>query len=162
MPSKIYDYKALVDAFYEAKHGEFNWVHPDIADYNRGFLTVLEAKFGLSLDFQLATGRRAALLHLFANSAKSLSAGEAPLSAYKEAGLFVTILENSGPAGQRFLESNAEIYLENEVGRDFHRQMLYDLFVIIFGEIETTITSEDLLAAGFDDSEKPNPFDYDI
>jgi hypothetical protein len=41
-----------------------------------------------------------------------------------------------------------------------YRQMLYELFVLLFGRIETVVTSADLLALGVDDSHEPDLLDY--
>jgi hypothetical protein len=77
-----------------------------------------------------------------------------------EATLMFRILEESGSDGPRFLELQDQLYALNRTSEAIQTEMLDRLFHIVFGERTTVVSSEDLLAAGFDDSKQPNPFDF--
>ena len=48
----------------------------------------------------------------------------------------------------------------NKASEAAHREMLDVLFKAIFGECQRIVTSEELLAAGFDDSKEPDIVKY--
>jgi hypothetical protein len=44
--------------------------------------------------------------------------------------------------------------------REAHLQLLYELFECIYGKRDLVVTSQDLQAKGFDDSNEPRMADY--
>jgi hypothetical protein len=83
-----------------------------------------------------------------------------PWSNYTEDTLLTRKLEESGEPG-RIVEKCRKIILEsNTASEGAHREILYALFVEIFGECDRVVTSEELLQSGFDDSKEPNISDY--
>jgi len=52
------------------------------------------------------------------------------------------------------------IWEANKASAAAHREILHKLFLVIFGECQRIVTSEDLCAIGFDDSKEPDIVNY--
>jgi len=69
-------------------------------------------------------------------------------------------LDESGEPGKIVMKASTVIWEANKTSEAAHRVILYTLFQAIFGDRSQIVTSENLLAARFDDSKEPEISDY--
>jgi len=70
-------------------------------------------------------------------------------------------LAKTNPSAKQTDKMLDEIVAQETVLKQKYRQLLYELFALIYGKTELTFTSEDLLRVGFDDGKEPDLSDYD-
>ena len=156
MSDKVYDYKALIEAYINANYK--NYVHQDFYDYYKELFEKLTEVFGITLhhtDSQLRGGdsaQKANALMLFNATARRYVTIGTPWDGFLEGSHRLDeIYEKYGLRLLEMAKESEEIYLA----------LLDDLFHIIYGQVETVVTSEMLRNNGFDDSQKPKMSDYD-
>ena len=152
-----YTVNTLIDAYTYTLREDF--VHEDFTNYYKEILPLLERKFGVSFSGEMSFDNSIYFM-LFRNTARSLLEITSPLSRYQEASLLHEKLEQSGDTGNVVNESFRRIHEANKLSGNAHRAILHALFTEMFGKIETTFTSEDLMSDGFDDTNEPDICDY--
>lgn len=152
-----YDFRALIEAFIYTRR---SYVHDDFTNYYTGLLHALEGLFSIRLSDEGLSFSQRVLWTLFSGTTSSLLQITHPWEWYLEAGLLHRKLEESGEPGRAVDRASVTIIEACKVSAAAHREMLCALFVAIFGECSRVVTSEELAAAGFDDSREPNISDY--
>jgi hypothetical protein len=153
-----YDYRVLIEAYIYTQRTDF--VHPDFKAYYASLLKALEDQFGIHLSHEGLTFPQKVFWMLFQSTVRSLLQITNPWANYLDATLLHRQLEASGELGRSVEQASDAIYKSNEVSEAAHREMLDVLFQAIFGECQKVVTSEELLAAGFDDSKEPDIVNY--
>ncbi len=156
--TRPYDFRVLIEVSVHTRRK--NYVHPDFLVYYNGLLQALQRAFDIQLKPEGLVFRQRILWGLFENTVLSLLQITSPWSGYLEAGLVLKKLDESGVNGQEVHRASAIIGKSNTDSEAAHRDMLYALFVAIYGECNKVLTSEELLLAGFDDSKEPDIKDY--
>jgi hypothetical protein len=159
--NRPYDFRVLIEAYVYTKRKDF--LHSDFTEYYAGLLKSLKMLFGVGLSREGLTFSQKVLWGLFDNTADSLLRITSPWDGYLEAGLLHRKLEESREPGKIVDRASAVIHEANKASERAHREMLWALFVAIYGECPRVVTSEELLQAGFDDSKEPditNYYDY--
>jgi hypothetical protein len=153
-----YDCRVLIEAYVYTKRKDF--VHSDFTNYYAYLLEALQAHFGIRLSHESLSFDQRVLWSLFDNTVGSLLQITSPWDGYLEAGLLHRKLESSGEPGKVVEQASAVIHQANTASEAAHREIMYALFQAIFGECQRVVTSEELRAAGFDDSQEPSISDY--
>src|SRR5689334_16572329 len=102
-----------------------------------------------------------ALAFLFHGTMRSYLSIKTPWSGFTDETLVVRQLDQAGQQGQAIFQLSNEIGDLAKRSKTLHLEMLYDLFRLMYGETDQVVTSEQLLATGFDDSKEPKISDYD-
>lgn len=153
-----YNVRVLIEAYILTKQEDF--VHPDFAAYYVGLLATLEKIFGIRFSEEGLSFSQQLLWHLFQSTVKSLLQITNPWADFLEASLLVRKVQESGEPGEVVERASAIIYEANKASEIAHRDMLHALFSAIFGESQQEVTSEELLQAGFDDTQEPDILNY--
>ena len=152
------DFRVLIEAYIYTQRKDF--VHSDFTAYYAGLLEALQKLFGIRLSHDdLSLGQRM-LWGLFQSTVESLLQITSPWAGYLEAGLLHKKLEESGEPGNVVYRASAAIGEANKASEAAHREILYALFLTIFGECQRVVTSEELHESGFDDSIEPDIVNY--
>lgn len=160
--NKEYGYKELLHVYIEAQRVRGAWVSEEVRSYYPRLLSHLEEAFGFRLSFDAVEDfDKKVLFSLFRNTAESYKDLRNPWSNYQEATLIIRKLEEAGVGGQRILDLSDEIREKTKENAELHLQMLYELFECIYGPTHTVVTSEQLLATGFDDSKEPRWWEFE-
>ena len=154
-----YDYRSLIEAYTYTRRTDF--VHADFTDYYAGLLDALQAQFGIRLAGDGLPTQGRVFLMLFDSTARSLLRITSPWSSYLDATLLHVKLEQSGELGRLVDRASAAIHRANDASEVAHREMLEALFLAVFPDCRgRVVTSDELRAAGFDDSREPDIADY--
>ena len=153
-----YNVRVLIEAYIYTKREDF--CHTDFTTYYSGLLEALEKLFDICLSEEGLTFDQRILWKLFKSTVKSFLQITNPWSPFMEATLLVRKLEASGEPGKVVEQASAVIQEANKVSGAAHHDILEALFSTIFGEHPQEVTSEELLQAGFDDSQEPDISDY--
>jgi len=153
-----YDFRVLIEAYIYTLRKDF--VHEAFSNYYTSLLAALEKLFGIRMSNEYLSFKEKILWMLFNSTAESLLQITNPWAGFLEAGLLHTKLEESGEQGRVVYKASEVIGEANEASEAAHREILYALFVAIFGESSRIVTSEELLQAGLDDSKEPDISDY--
>lgn len=156
-----YDSRVLIEAYIYTRRKDF--VHQDFNNYYCSLLEALQPLFGVDLSGESLSFDQRILWGLFNSTVDSLLQITSPWSGYLEAGLLHRTLREHEEIDLRVREASSSIYEANQKSAEAHREMLTALFFAIFGDRPQVITSDDLRAAGFDDSKEPditNYYDY--
>ncbi len=153
-----YDFRVLIEVYIYTRRK--NYVHSDFLVYYNGLLQALQHAFSIQLMPEGLSFQQRILWGLFENTVLSLHQITSPWSGYLEAGLVLRLLDESGVHGQVVHRASAVIGKANADSETAHRDMLYALFVVIFGDCHKVVTSEELCLVGFDDSREPKIEDY--
>jgi hypothetical protein len=152
IPAKTrYDFQSLVEALIDSK---LSFVHKDFNDYYELMVKVLADL----LDINLSSDSKE-LTMLADSTLSSLKSIRSPLSRYLEATLIFNTLEEAGEM-ERFRESMDRIEAANRESRSAHLELYCTLCEIMYGKSDRVLTSDCLLAAGFDDTAEPQNSDY--
>jgi len=152
-----YDFRVLIEVFIYTRRG---YVHDDFTNYYKELLQTLEGLFGIRLSSEGLEFRQRIFWSHFEITVRSLLQITHPWEGYLEDSLLNIKLAECGERGQRVFEASKVIGEACKTSAAAHREMLYALFTAIFGECSRVVTSEELAAAGFDDSREPNTSDY--
>jgi hypothetical protein len=155
---KKYDYKALVQTYVESIRKDH--LHEDFNAYFRALLKVLESIFEVEVAFDDLSGWMRGVWMLFNATINSYLSIRTPWSGFLEVGRIPETLEQAGNEGKLVLQLGDEIESLSRQSSKAHLEMLYNLFIVMFGERDKVVTSKDLMALGFDDSDEPNRSDY--
>lgn len=153
-----YDYKMLVEAYVRTQRKDY--VHPDFAAYYQSFCAALEKQFEICFSPTHLSGSNRVLWILFDSTVRSLLRITTPWDGFLEETLIVSTLQKSGDAGKRIDEASRTILQATRESRQAHLEMLHELFTLMFGKTDVSVTSEQLALAGFDDSQEPDITDY--
>jgi hypothetical protein len=153
-----YDFRVLIEAYIYTRRR--NFIHEDFGAYYGGLLQALQPFFGLTFPPANVDIARRVFWNHFDSTVSSLLQIAHPRDGYLEDSLLNFKLQDAGELGQRVFQIEGEIGRANVASAAAHREMLYTLFEAIFGTRDRLVTSEELAAAGFDDSREPNSSDY--
>ena len=151
-----YDYHKLVQTYIETKRHDHP--HADFKNYYTELLTLLEQLFGV--DFSSPPAPQRTLWMLFQATVHSYLKLGTPWSNFLETGLIVHKIEQLGSQRERIFQLSKQIDELTQSSREAHLQLIYDLFISIYGERDLVVTAQDLKAKGFDDAKKPRIEDY--
>jgi hypothetical protein len=152
-----YDVRSLIEVYVYSRR---SFVHEDFAKYYQGLLATLERLFEVRLHPEGLPFEKEVLWSLFEGTARSLLRVGSPWDEYLESSLLASTLRRSGEPGRVVFAASDKIEKANAASEAAHREMLLALFEAMFGPSGKTFTSQDLAAAGFDDSKEPQTSDY--
>lgn len=160
--TKTYTYESLIHTYIETQRDQ---IHSDLSTYYAALLTALEDAFEIALSekriYQPETPAQAqALWLMFADAVGSYLAIRTPWETFLESGALLHRLPHWGKDGQKMFEYAYRISGIAKENQAVHLEMIYHLFAMMYGEVDTVVTSADLLAYGFDDSVEPKLEDY--
>jgi len=157
-PEKPYTLTSLIQALALSRRDD--WVNEDFTPYYRGLVGALEPMMDVSLRREAVPHKQLALWMLFEATMRSMLALTNPWDGFLESSLIHVRLQESGEHGRRIHEASDRIIAATEQSRADHLEMLVALVEAMLGPRPQVITSEQLLAAGFDDAQKPQMQDY--
>ncbi len=153
IPAKTtYDYRSLVEAITAARK---SYDHQDFNDYYTALAKCLRKVLGLRLESEERN-----LELLLDSTFSSLRAIRHPLSGWLEATSTFATLERKGALAD-VQEQMDRIVAANKESERAHLALLYKLFEVLYGKSDMVVTSNDLWAAGFDDTAEPEIRYYD-
>jgi hypothetical protein len=153
-----YDYRGLIEAYIYTQRTDF--IHSDFTTYYASLLAALQERFGVRLSQDGLSFPQEVFWMLFQSTVRSLLRITNPWADYLDATLLHMELRETGELG-RIVDCARMVIVEaNKTSEAAHREMLDALFKAIFGECKRIVTSEELLAGGFDDSKEPDISDY--
>ena len=156
---KRYDRAALIQAYIATTEP---YGHEDIKRFNAERLAALEQAFDVRLNFEaVKNSPNRALWMLFHATAKSYLSVRTPRSYFLDDTVVNVALDRLGDQAASMHTYEAAIGRAAETSREAHLGMLDELFRLLWGEIDTVVTSERLRQLGFDDSQEPNRWDYE-
>jgi hypothetical protein len=153
-----YDYRVLIEAYIYTQRQDF--VHSDFRAYYASLLEALQGQFGIRLSREGLGFHQQILWMLFQSTVRSLLQITSPWGDFLETSLLDRKLEETGGLGRIVDRARRVIGETNKASEIAHREMLDALFQAIFGECHRIVTSQELLAAGFDDSKEPESVNY--
>jgi hypothetical protein len=153
-----YNFKILIEAYVYTRRESF--IHDDFKIYYSALLAKLEELFGIQISFEKLSPEKKPLWMLFQSTIYSLLSIRTPWSGFLDETLVVSRLKECGEYEESIYQFSKLIMQAAHTSEEAHHQMLYALFKCIFGDVNTVITSEQLLIAGFDDSKEPDIADY--
>ncbi len=153
MGKHLYDFKAFVIAYVDAHRP--NYVHKDFETFYKARLSKLEDAFNI----RFSENRLPMFMVLFDVTVKCYWNTSTPGEFFLEGSALLSMLE-AKESGKQLLATWDEVLECANQSQETYLQMLFDLFVFMFGEVSTVITSDDLKALGFDDSAEPKIWDY--
>lgn len=157
--NRPYDYRVFIETYIYTKHKGF--LHSDFEVYYASLLEALQEQFGVRLSHEgLTTVPQKVFWMLFQSTVHSLLQITNPWANFLDETLLVKKLDESGELGRLVHRASGVIDEANKVSDAAHREVLCALFQAIFGECQRVVTSQDLLAAGFDDSKEPDIMNY--
>jgi hypothetical protein len=166
-----YDRGKLIDVYLAVQAGdgarfgyqiECDEYNDALREYYRGLLTALERLFAVEFDRRRAESFNAKVFLMpFHGTVNSLLAARTPWSGFIEGGLIIKRLEESGAPGARFLATSDRIERLHTESRAAHLEALDAIVEILLGDrADSVFESADVLAAGFDDSARPDAADF--
>ncbi|HZS44367.1 MAG TPA: hypothetical protein VFC63_04650 [Blastocatellia bacterium] len=135
-------------------------MHPDFNEYYSALVEALEFQFGIQFPTKLALSSKPVFWMYFRSNVDQLNALGANYGNILEAGLLIRKLEEAGVLGEAIFNGGRQIAKAIGQAEQGHKGMLYNLFILIFGEQTRVVTSADLLEDGFDDSREPDIMNY--
>ena len=155
-----YDYRVLIEAYIYSKRPDFV-NRPAYSTYYASLLEALERQFGIQMSTKrLTTVPQKVFWLLFQTTVRSLLQITSPWADFIDESLLVIKLNENGELREIVDRASRAIGEANMASEAAHREMLDALFHAIFGVRQQVVTSEELLAAGFDDSREPNFTDF--
>jgi hypothetical protein len=156
---KRYDRSALIQAYITAN--EPYQLHDNFKRFYTERLAALEHAFGLSLSSDgVRNAEYHALWMLFHATVESYLSIRTPRSNFLDDSLINEKLAELGARADSIGTYEALIIQATETSYAAHLGMLDELFKLLWGEIDTVVTSEQLRQLGFDDAQQPNREDY--
>lgn len=148
---KVYDYKDLVMAYIDANRR--GYLHEDFKTYFQSRLPKLEEAF----DIYFKDAKKSLMMYFF-SIVRSYNSIDYP--GMMEMGGVFSALSRAGNRGREVEKLQIDVFHKLEEARNMLLEMMYALFIVMFGETDKTVTSEDLLKLGFDESKEPKERDY--
>ncbi|MEL6268214.1 MAG: hypothetical protein AAFV33_01795 [Chloroflexota bacterium] len=162
MSQQTYTYKSLIEAYIETQKKQ---PHPDFDRYYDARLDALERAFDLPLSEKRmfadgAPPRAQGLWIIFADAVASYVSIRTPWDTFLESGAVLHRLQGWGQHKQKMFEYAYRISGIARENQAVHLEMIELLFHMMHGEVDTVVTSDDLLELGFDDTTEPRLVDY--
>lgn len=159
MPSKSYDQSAFISAYIESR--KEHYLHSDFEEFAKARFQALEQAFGVTISWdKLQPDVPRTLFMLFKMTVDSLLALRVPRSNMLDDSLLNKQLEAMGDRAAKINQLEGLIVGRYYANQKTHRELIDLLFEMLWGKLERVVTSEELLAFGFDDSAEPNISDY--
>lgn len=155
-----YDYRALIEVYIQTQRKH---IHPDFDRYYTTLLSKLEDAFGIPMSekriYKPDAPRQAqSLWQMFASAVGSYVSIRTPWDTFLESGALLHRLDSAERHKMfGFAYKISELAKESQ---SVHMELIYTLFEMMYGHVDTIVTSEDLLAQGFDDTTEPQLEDY--
>jgi hypothetical protein len=157
--NRPYDYHVLIEAYIYTQRTDFVNL-PAYSTYYASVLEALERQFGIRMSTEGLAFTQKVLWMLFQGTVRSLLRITSPWSDFLDETLLVKKLEENGELRTIVDRASRVIGEANMASEAAHREMLDALFKAIFGVCQRVVTSNELRAAGFDDSREPDFADY--
>jgi hypothetical protein len=154
-----YDYRVLIEAYIFTQRKDFINL-PAYTTYYASLLEALERHYGIRMSTEELAFSQKVLWMLFQSTVRSLLRITNPWADFLDETLLVKKLEENIELRRIVDQASSAIDEANRASEAAHREMLDALFQAIFGACQRIVTSEELLAAGFDDSREPDFADY--
>jgi len=154
---KTYSTETLIETVIEAARTDLPEAY---TTYHARLLSALEVAFDVILSEPLiwtdeAPREAQALWTVFASAVASYNSIQRPWEAILESGAMLHRLRQWGEASDPVFATVSHIAGLSRQNQEAHMDLLRYLFLLMYGEIEETVTSADLLEIGFDDSAEP-------
>lgn len=154
-----YSQAALVGAYVEAQREPYP--HEDFAAFRRARLAALEAAFGVHISEDGVRSPNGRLLFVVFKSVvasylRIRYSGDGVL----EGGLLETAIDRADTPELGIRAKQSRIHSLLAQCAQEQADLLDSLFTAIWGNSERVVTSEDLVALGFDDTKEPRIEDY--
>lgn len=158
---KTYTYRDLIETFIETQRHP---IHPDFTTYHNGLLAALEDAFGIVLSEPRIWERGVppnaqALWTVFAATARSYAAIQSPWETVLESGAMMHRIKQWKEGDEVFRHVSVLSGLARETQMAY-MELIELLFRMMYGEVTQTVTSDELRARGFDDTQEPQLQDY--
>jgi hypothetical protein len=144
---QVFDKSDLIKAYIEATRDDW---HPDFTNYHQKRFVALQKAFAIEMTNQgVLTFDETIYLLLFRNTINSyirLSTGDGVL----EGGLLEVKLMALQARGESINQKREQLWQLQKQSLQVHFDLLLELFPLIWGELETSVTLDDLRALGFD------------
>ncbi|WP_216321701.1 hypothetical protein [Deinococcus aestuarii] len=131
-----------------------------LAEDTQGFTASLQRAFQVSLNSLENKNFSDPLWPLALVFQQGVGAIQAQESGILEGGLLLSKLETLGTGGQRVLEQYISLGQARYEVTQQALSLLTAVVEAVWPDAPKTVTSEDLLRLGFDDSQRPDPVDY--
>jgi hypothetical protein len=149
----------LIEAYIYTQRTDFINL-PAYTTYYASLLEALQRHFGIRMSPEGLTLPQKVFWMLFQSTVGSLLRITSPWANFLDETLLVKKLEERVELSRIVDQANRVIGEANKASEAAHREMLDALFHAIFGACQRVVTSEELLAAGFDDSREPDFADF--
>ncbi|ABX07886.1 hypothetical protein Haur_5259 (plasmid) [Herpetosiphon aurantiacus DSM 785] len=154
---KRYDRTTLIHAYIATKAPPG---HDDVARFTAARLAALEQAFDLRLTWEGVTNQdNRALWMLFTSTVRSYLSIRTPGSDFLDGSLLMRRLDALGDDARPLMAAWETITTATTAREQAHLTMLDELFRLLWGEITTVVTSDQLRALGFDDAHEPTWLD---
>ena len=154
-----YDYRVFIEAYIYTQRMDFVNLTA-YTTYYASLLKALQRHFGFRMSPEGLGLPQKVFWMLFQSTVRSLLRITSPWADFLDESLLVKKLEERGDLRRIVDQASRVIDDANRTSEAAHREMLDGLFQAIFGACQRVVTSEELLAAGFDDSLEPDFADY--
>lgn len=155
---KRYDRAALIQAYIATKETPG---HEDFTRFTAARLAALEQVFNLRLTREGVKHQDNSMLWmLFTATVRSYLSIRTPGSDFLDGSLLSRHLDTLGDQAKPLLADWKTIVDSANVSQKAHLGMLDHLFTLLWGDITTVVTSDQLRAHGFDDAQEPDWLDY--
>lgn len=159
MSTKQYDRAAFIRAYIDAN--QLDYLHEDFKTYYTGLLDALQQAFDITFSLQDVRNREfAALWVLFHATVRSYQNIRTPRSGFTDDTLLNVKLEQLGERGEAIISLEETIRETAASNKETHLKLLDELFLLLWGPVNTVVTSDELLEIGFDDAKKPEESDH--
>ena len=159
MCTKQYDRTAFIRAYIDAS--QLDYLHEDFRTYYKGLLDALQRAFDITFSLNGVRNREAAALWvLFHATVRSYQNIQTPRSGFIEDTLLNSTLDRLGERGEPIVALEETIRTTATSNKETHWRLLDELFLLLWGPVDTVVTSKDLLEIGFDDTKEPKKSDY--
>lgn len=158
--SKRYEWKDLLDAYMKASRRHH--IHEDFSKYYKAQRAALEQAFGVTISMnEVRDPSVRALWFPFQGTLASYLSIQTPWDNVLEDSLTNRVIdERLGERGKRIRRLESDVSQAIQLSKAMHLELLEELFNVLWGPINSAVTSEDLLQQGFDDSKEPQFSDY--
>lgn len=158
---KTYTYRDLIETFIKTQRHP---IHPDFTTYHNGLLAALENTLGIVLSEPRIWERGVpanaqSLWTTFAAAARTYAAVQSPWETILESGAMLHRVKQWQEGDEVVRQVSVLSGLARET-QAAYMDLIVLLFHMMYGEVTQTVTSDDLRAWGFDDTQEPQLQDY--
>jgi hypothetical protein len=155
---KRYDRAALIQDYIATKEPPG---HEDFTRFTAARLAALEQAFDLRLSRDGVTNQdNRDLWMLFTATVRSYLSLRTPGSDFLDGSLLMRRLNDLGEHARPLMAAWETINTATTTSEQAHLVMLDELFILLWGDVTTLVTSDQLKARGFDDAQEPDWLDY--